>query len=130
MSNDLCPCSSGLALSSCCGRYHAGARAPDAVSLMRSRYSAFALGLTDYICSTTHPAQQPALDMADIASWSRANHWLRLEVHREAPVRSQPPQHLVEFSAHYRDAAGQLQVHHELSRFVRIKGNWYFIQPE
>jgi len=40
-----CPCGSGLPLSECCWRYHNGAAAPDAVSLMRSRYSAFVFGL-------------------------------------------------------------------------------------
>lgn len=38
-----CECSSGLPYESCCGRYIAGQEVPDATSLMRSRYTAFAI---------------------------------------------------------------------------------------
>ena len=38
-----CPCGSGLPYAQCCGRFHAGEPAPDARSLMASRYSAYAL---------------------------------------------------------------------------------------
>ena len=46
----------------CCGRYLAsvGVPAPDAQTLMRSRYSAYALGLTPYLLSTWHPSTRPA----------------------------------------------------------------------
>lgn len=60
-----CPCGSGLLLSECCGRYHNGVAAPDAVSLMRSRYSAFALGLEAYLLATWHASTRPSvLDLA------------------------------------------------------------------
>ena len=39
-----CPCGLGDDYESCCGRFHAGAPAPTAEALMRSRYSAFAVG--------------------------------------------------------------------------------------
>ncbi|HAW61148.1 MAG TPA: hypothetical protein DCX26_02290, partial [Pseudomonas sp.] len=48
-----CPCGSGDALAECCGRYHAGVAAPSAELLMRSRYSAYVLGLVDYLQATT-----------------------------------------------------------------------------
>lgn len=41
-------------LEQCCGRFHAGEPAGDARLLMRSRYSAYALKLPDYIIETTH----------------------------------------------------------------------------
>ncbi|MFX8410434.1 YchJ family metal-binding protein, partial [Acinetobacter baumannii] len=47
-----CPCGSRLLLSECCGRLHAGARAPSAETHMRSRYSAYVLGLEDYLLAT------------------------------------------------------------------------------
>ncbi|MEO1482355.1 MAG: YchJ family metal-binding protein [Myxococcota bacterium] len=50
-----CPCGSGRIYRECCGVYHGGEPAPDAVALMRSRYSAYALGLSDYIIGTTLP---------------------------------------------------------------------------
>ena len=52
----LCPCHSGKTYQACCEPYHKGALAvPNALILMRSRYSAYALDLVDYILATTHP---------------------------------------------------------------------------
>lgn len=130
MPNTVCPCTPDRLLSACCGRYHDGEPAPTAEALMRSRYSAFALGLTGYIRDTTRPDQQAGLDMQDIADWSRGNHWLGLNIHRTGAAGTQPRREFVDFSAHYRDAAGKLHEHRELSLFVRLKGRWYFIQPE
>ena len=51
-----CPCGSNLLFAACCEpviAQHAAAKT--ALQLMRSRYSAFALGLVDYILNTTHP---------------------------------------------------------------------------
>lgn len=125
-----CPCSPQLPLSACCGRYHQGEKAPTALILMRSRYSAFALGLTSYIRDTTHPVQQAGLDMNDISHWSRSNRWLGLEIHDSGTLRPRPPQESVEFTARYLDSTGQEHRHHERSQFVRFKGRWYFVQPE
>lgn len=129
MTDTPCPCSPDRLLASCCGRYHQGEKAPSAVELMRSRYSAFALGLIDYIRDTTHPSQQADLDMDHIAAWSHNSRWLGLTLHADAPLQARPPSHSVEFTALWQDAAGQLHQHHETSRFVRFKGRWYFIQP-
>jgi SEC-C motif domain protein len=63
-----CPCCSGLGVEACCGPYHRGDReAPDPVALMRSRYSAFALGEAEYLVRTLH-ADHPdrALPRADL----------------------------------------------------------------
>lgn len=40
----------------CCGPYHGGGSVPTPLALMRSRYSAYAMGKADYIIDTTHPA--------------------------------------------------------------------------
>jgi SEC-C motif-containing protein len=50
-----CPCCSGLAYDACCAPFHRGEReAPDPVALMRSRYSAFAVGEAEYLWKTLH----------------------------------------------------------------------------
>lgn len=49
-----CPCHSGKEYRVCCAPYHEGVFAPTPTALMRSRYSAYALGLADYIIATTH----------------------------------------------------------------------------
>eukprot|EP00890_Picochlorum_soloecismus_P004202 jgi/Picsp_1/4783/NSC_02151-R1_sec-c motif domain protein len=51
-----CPCGSGRSYANCCKKYHTGEKLPDtAEGLMRSRYTAYAKGLVDYVVQTTHP---------------------------------------------------------------------------
>src|ERR1700733_8837119 len=50
-----CPCHSGKPYQECCSPYHQGDSPPNALALMRSRYSAYALHKVDYIIVTTHP---------------------------------------------------------------------------
>lgn len=52
--NTPCPCHSGKKYKQCCQPYHKGIVPATALLLMRSRYSAYALGLADYIIKTTH----------------------------------------------------------------------------
>ena len=73
----LCPCTSGLTLSACCEPYLSGAHEPpNAVALMRSRYSAYALGEVAWLLRSlhhTHPDHQrpPALVLHDLAKACR-----------------------------------------------------------
>lgn len=53
--NALCPCHSAKKYKQCCQPYHKGIFPSTAEKLMRSRYSAFALDLAEYIMTTTHP---------------------------------------------------------------------------
>lgn len=56
MSTTLCYCHSGKLYHSCCQPFHDGiATAPNALVLMRSRYSAYACGKAQYIIDTTDP---------------------------------------------------------------------------
>ncbi len=53
--NDPCPCSSGKAYAACCKPLHDNQREPRAgEELVRSRYSAFALGKVEYLYDTLH----------------------------------------------------------------------------
>src|SRR3712207_9153339 len=55
-----CPCGTGLPYDECCGRLHDGtATAGTAEQLMRSRYSAFAVGDPAYLLATWHPPTRP-----------------------------------------------------------------------
>jgi SEC-C motif-containing protein len=50
-----CPCSSGAPYADCCAPYHRGEREPpDAETLMRSRYAAYAKRQAPYIYRTLH----------------------------------------------------------------------------
>ena len=117
---DSCPCGRPLVYTACCGRYHAGSPAPDAESLMRSRYSAYVRGLEDYLLATWHASTRPAaldLDAGPVAKW------LGLEVRAQAQTDDSAT---VEFVARRR-IGGRAQRMHELSRFVREDGHWYYV---
>ena len=91
---------------------------------MRSRYSAFVLGLADYLLSTWHASTRPAaLDLSDEAGTK----WLGLDVKRH---QQQDAQHaIVEFVARYR-VAGRGHRLHEPSRFVREDGRWFYLDGD
>lgn len=131
MSNLSCPCGSEL-YRECCQLLHLGQKkAESAAQLMRSRYSAFAKQEIDYIVKTTALGQQQALDVKAITDWSKANQWLKLEV-VQAQEKLDKNHAQVEFKAHYSalDGADQsVQIHHEVSHFVKHDGAWYFLDP-
>ncbi len=128
MTNASCPCGSALPLTQCCGQYHDGQRPATAEALMRSRYSAYALGLIDYLLQTTLPAQQAGLDRQAISVWSQSSEWLGLEVESHEPQAGNPAHAYVTFVARWRDAQGE-HSHRERSAFVVCNGDWFFIDP-
>ena len=131
MSNLSCPCGSVL-YSQCCQPLHIGkTKAQSAEQLMRSRYSAFAKYEIDYIVKTTALGQQQALGVKAIADWSKANQWLKLEIVK-AQEKLDKNHAQVEFKAHYVDQNShtqQVEIHHEISHFVRHENEWYFLDP-
>jgi len=115
-----CPCGRPLPVAACCGRYHAGTAAPDAESLMRSRYSAYVLGLEDYLLATWHASTRPGA--LHLAAGPRPK-WLGLEVSTHAESGDAAT---VEFVARCR-IGGRASRIHEVSRFVREQGRWYYV---
>ena len=100
------------------------APAPDAEALMRSRYSAYVLGLADYLLATWHPSTRPATLDADPAGLK----WLGLEVRRHTVIDA--AQASVEFVARSK-LGGRAHRLHETSRFVREDdGRWYYVDGE
>lgn len=119
-----CPCGSGRAYPDCCGLYHAGAVAPDAETLMRSRYSAYVLERASYLLDTWHPDTRPAsLDFDE----ELKPRWMGLSV--KAHDRLGKAEATVEFVARYkiRGRAHRLQ---ELGRFVCQDGRWYYVDGQ
>jgi SEC-C motif-containing protein len=115
-----CPCG-GADYATCCGRYHHGAPAPDAASLMRSRYSAYALKLETYLLATWHPDTRPAaIDLA-----ADSTKWIALEVKKHFPESADRA--TVEFIARYK-IGGRAGCLHEVSRFVREAGQWFYVE--
>lgn len=117
-----CPCLSGLTYDECCGPLHRGERAaPTAEALMRSRYSAFAVGDPAYLRATWHPSTRPAaIDLDD------ATVWRRLDVLATSGGGPFDTRGTVEFRASYSDPSGRGSLH-EVSRFVREDGAWTYV---
>lgn len=118
-----CPCLSGLPYGECCAVFHRGAgTAPTAERLMRSRYSAYALGEAEYLVSTWHPSTRPA--SVEIDPQTR---WYRLDILARKRGGMLDTEGTVEFRASYRhgDERGS---QHEISRFVRERGSWYYLE--
>jgi len=126
MSSTGCPCGSGRELRACCGRWHAGPlhlQAPDAPTLMRSRYAAYVRGLPDYLLATWHPSTRPASIEPDLPGLR----WLGLDVKRA--TQADADHATVEFVARSK-LGGRAQRLHETSRFVRESGRWYYLDGE
>lgn len=94
---------------------------------MRSRYTAYTLGREDYLLRTWHPSTRPAsLDLANKPHNARCK-WLGLEVKRHEQLG--PDNTMVEFVARYK-VDGRAHRLHEISRFVREAGLWFYIDGE
>jgi SEC-C motif-containing protein len=117
-----CPCLSGEQYVDCCGRFHsASARASTAEQLMRSRYSAFVLLDSAYLMETWHPDTRPSeLELDTGIEWRRLD---IVSTQRGGPLDNQGT---VEFKAHFRQGGGR-GVHHETSRFLKARGQWYYL---
>ncbi len=124
---DGCPCGSGRPYTDCCGRWHAGAPAPTAEALMRSRYSAYVLRRNDYLLATWHATTRPAAETLAESEDDGVPRWLGLEVKRHAATGDDRA--VVEFVARYR-AGGRGHRLHETSRFVREDGRWYYVDGD
>lgn len=90
---------------------------------MRSRYSAYVLGFTDYLMATWHPSHRPG----HIEPTPPGQRWLGLEVRRHAQIDADHAE--VEFVARSK-LGGRAHRLHEASRFVRENGRWYYLDGE
>ena len=81
---------------------------------MRSRFSGYALGETDYVWRTWHPRTRPPQVTPDPGT-----RWTRLEIVESIDDT-------VEFRAHFetQDGGGVL---HERSRFAQRAGRWFYL---
>jgi len=125
--NDLCPCHSGRKYKKCCRRAHAGDPTPGPEALMRSRYSAYALGMVEHILRTTDPTG-PHFE-ADTAHWRTevrtfcaAASFDGLEL---LQVEARGDQGIVDFRANISSEDGAA-VMAERSLFRRVDGHWLY----
>ncbi|WLS43718.1 YchJ family protein [Micromonospora profundi] len=121
----VCPCGSGQAYADCCAPAHGGDKpAPTAETLMRSRFSAFALGDADYLLRSWHSSTRPTSLELD-----PGQRWIRLEIVETERGGLLDATGTVTFRAHYRDA-GRTGTLTETSRFVREDGRWVYLDGD
>ncbi len=117
-----CPCVSRLPYAECCEPLHRGdSDAPTAEHLMRSRFSAFAVGDAAYLLATWHPRTRPTTLELDAEV-----RWYRLDILDRTAGGPLDARGEVEFEAYWRspDDRGSQR---ERSRFVREGGRWYYL---
>lgn len=122
-----CRCGSGRVYKRCCLPFHQGRPGTSAEALMRSRYSAYALGLVDYILDTTDP--QGPHHQPDRAAWAEqvrrfceGTRFLGLAVlHAE----ERGDEAWVRFFAHL-EQEGKDASFEENSHFRRAEGRWLY----
>jgi SEC-C motif-containing protein len=121
MSTD-CPCGSSKALASCCQPLLDGEPASGPEQLMRSRFTAFVVKNLDYIMNTTDPQTLHDFDMEGTKAWAATSEFFKLEILKASAEGNKG---MVEFKAHFRTGDKE-QIHHEISKFRKQAGVWYF----
>ena len=108
----------------CCGPLHDGQPADTALALMRSRFSAFAVGDADYLMASWHHETRPRrLTLEDSVSWRR------LQIVDTDAGGEDDTTGVVEFRAQY-ERGGSRHILHERSRFARVSGRWVYVDGE
>jgi SEC-C motif-containing protein len=122
-----CICGTGRTYANCCAPYLLDkAFPPTAEALMRSRYTAYAVGAIPYIVSTVVSGRRNLYALREVESFSNNNEWLRLEIVEVVAGRAQDQEGIVEFRAWYKDGV-KLQCLQERSRFIREDGHWRYL---
>ncbi|CDR33951.1 YchJ family protein [Criblamydia sequanensis] len=126
-----CFCHSGKKYSECCEPHHSGLILPDSLSLMRSRYAAYAKGLSNYIIATTHP-KNPSYKSnkekwkSEIDGFCRKTRFNDLKIidNQEEGLNG-----IVTFKA-YLEQEGEKYCLFEKSTFEKVNGKWLYRKGE
>jgi SEC-C motif-containing protein len=121
MESKSCFCGSGKLFESCCAPYiNRIQKAPTALALMKSRYSAYATHQPDYLLATTHSSEREYYSRAEILHWATANKWEKLEIISFT-------ENTVEFKAYFMDENNENKIHYEFSTFKQENGSWFYV---
>ncbi len=123
--NSKCPCGSGKKYKECCFKFHKGSNPKNALELMKSRFSAYAVGEANYIIKTTHK-NSPHFEenkkewIKSIKEFSKSE-FKKLEIINFIDGEKEA---FVKFRAYIDD-----YVMEEKSRFIK-KDKWYYVEAE
>lgn len=123
-----CPCGSGNNYDDCCKIFISGKKsAPTAQALMRARYSAYAKHEIDFIEATHIREERDNVSVEETKQWSEESQWLNLEILSTKKGLETDDTGVVEFKAKYRQA-DVIYTHHEVSKFSKAEGKWFFAE--
>lgn len=121
-----CPCGTGLLHGACCAPLLAGAAAPTALALMRSRYTAYVVGAIDYLVATHDASSREQVDVPATERWSRQTKWQGLQIVATEKGDTTDEEGVVEFIARG-VTEGSPFAQRERSRFRKLDGRWYYL---
>ena len=125
-----CPCTSKKSYDQCCGPYLEGKRLPDtAAQLMRSRFTAYALGKVDYLIQTTAPEKRDGIDRAELLAYCKAVRCVGLKIVATEAGAQGDETGVVKFHASLQHE-GKRSLHVERSTFIREAGAWRYLDGE
>ena len=125
--NTSCPCGSKQKYKKCCQVYHKGANPKTALLLMKSRYSAYAVGDANYIVKTTHEnnadfSSEVKVWKQSIDSFTKTTDFLGLEI---LEFIEGAEESFVTFKALL--SSGEMI---EKSRFLKVDKRWLYERGE
>jgi SEC-C motif-containing protein len=123
----VCICNSKKPFKKCCQRFLDGGEYPKTPEqLMRSRYSAYAIGgYGEYLLKTWLPSTSQGLSIEQLST--NDTKWTDLVIIQKSQKGDDG---FVEFKAYFLDDEGQQSVLHEQSVFKRVKGKWLYVGGE
>lgn len=92
---------------------------------MRSRYTAYVRGNAGYLLRTWHPSTRPA----ELDLHTPGLRWLGLAIKRCEDGGLEDTKGTVEFVARMKQGGRAARLH-EVSRFVREGGQWFYVDGE
>jgi len=129
--NDSCPCGTGNLYIECCKPFHEGRACSSAEQVMRSRYSAYVLQLSDYIITTTH-RKNDSYD-TDFSRWEKSilsfcsnATFEKLEVLQNSGGEKMA---WVTFTAHIH-IDNKNATFTERSRFEKVNDRWLYLEGQ
>ncbi len=125
-SNSPCPCKSGKKYKKCCKPYHDGDYPKTALLLMRSRFSAYAIGLSNYIIKTTYKTHENFKNpnwKSEIDFFSNNTKFLGLKI---LDVKNGEQESFVSFKATLLSKSNNDISFSENSRFLKEKDTWFY----
>lgn len=123
----LCPCTSKKPYDRCCGPFHTGSALPETAELlMRSRFSAYALGKVDYLIATRPEAKRTEESRDELVTYCKSVQCVGLKIISKEKGGSGDETGVVTFHASIQ-ANGRRSLHIETSTFAREHGKWVYV---